>query len=127
MNRRIQLTDAEIEQAKQAAVDTVAIANKLTSRLAEPHERKEVGRRLDPNAAHVFLVYAYVLDPYGDDPDLPDEFRTAGRTWFAVDPFTGIAVHFDDLPEETRNALEAKRDAANADGWRRLLAPSEDI
>ena len=69
----------------------------------------------------VFFIYAETMDPYGDDPDLPDEYRQIGREYFAVDPSEGVAVSIRDLPEATQRALATKRDAANAEGWRRLL------
>ena len=90
-------------------------------RYAEPNERESVRRQIDPEKATVFFVYGQVLDPYGDDPDLPEEEWCVGRQYFAVDPRDGVAVVLWDLPETTREALEQKRRDADAEGWRQLL------
>jgi hypothetical protein len=58
-------------------------------RFAEPDEREHVGRRIDPETAHVFFVYAQTLDPYGDGPHLPPERQQVGREYFAIDPREG--------------------------------------
>lgn len=69
----------------------------------------------------MFFIYAQTLDPYGDDPDLPEELQQLGREYFAVDPSEGVAVSLRDLPEATRTALEEKRRLAEREAWRRLL------
>ena len=35
--------------------------------------RKEEGLKIDPSTAEVRWTYAQVLDPYGVDPDLPED------------------------------------------------------
>ena len=67
--------------------------------------RKEAGLKIDPETAEVDWKYAQTLDPYGIDPDLPEELRQVGREYFARSPGSDIWVHFGDLPEETRDAL----------------------
>jgi hypothetical protein len=79
--------------------------------------------RIDPVTAIVWFEYAQVLDPYGDEPDLPDEAFCVGREWFAADPDERFAVHFSDLPQATRDQLEEKRRAADREGWRALFEP----
>ncbi len=37
--------------------------------------RKEEGQKIDPETAEVTWSYGYTLDPYGVDPDLPEECR----------------------------------------------------
>jgi len=73
--------------------------------------RKEAGLKIDPETAEVDWDYAQTLDPYGIDPDLPEELRQVGREYFARSPGSHIWVHFGDLPETTRAEL-----------WRRLSA-----
>src|SRR5262249_22725173 len=116
-----ELSEDDVERAVRAARDSRAIAAELSIRFARPDERVDVGRRIDPATAHVFLVNAQTLDPYGDDPDLPEEMEQIGRVYFAVDPNEGVAVAFYDLPDGTREALEDKRRSADREGWRRLL------
>ena len=116
------LSDEEIASAEQAALDLLADAQEHSLRFALPDERERVGRRINPETAHIFFRYAYVIDPYGDDPDLPEEFRCTGRVFFAADPEEGVAVSFEDLPEPTLEALRDKRDEADRAGWRRLGA-----
>src|SRR5215831_20384050 len=70
--------------------------------------RKEAGRHIDPATAEVFWTYAQTLDPYGIDPDLPEEYQQIGREYFARSPGSEIWVWFGDLPEATRTALWAK-------------------
>ncbi|MCZ6839923.1 MAG: hypothetical protein O7G13_11685 [Alphaproteobacteria bacterium] len=64
--------------------------------------RKERGRKIDANTAEVEWCYAQVLDPYGIDPDLPEECRSIGRAYFARSPDSEIWVWFGDLPDEVR-------------------------
>jgi hypothetical protein len=40
------------------------------------------------------------LDPYGVDPDLPEELQQVGREYFARRPGSDIWVSFGDLPAE---------------------------
>jgi hypothetical protein len=67
--------------------------------------RKEAGLQIDPKTAEVFWTYAQTPDPYGVDPDLPEEYRQIGREYFARSPGSDIWVWFGDLPRETRDAL----------------------
>ena len=41
--------------------------------------RKEAGLKLDPETAEVEWCYAQTLDPYGVDPDLPEQCQQIGR------------------------------------------------
>jgi hypothetical protein len=45
--------------------------------------RKKAGREIDPETAEVMWVYAQTLDPYGIDPELPEECYSVGREYFA--------------------------------------------
>lgn len=67
--------------------------------------RKEQGRRIDPETAEVTWMYAQTLDPYGVDPELPDECWVVGREYFARSPGSDIWVWFGDLPDEIRKKL----------------------
>jgi hypothetical protein len=68
-------------------------------------ERKRAGCEIDPETAEVMWDYAYTLDPYGDDPDLPEEYQQVGRAYFARSPGSNVWVCFGDLPDATRDAL----------------------
>jgi hypothetical protein len=105
----------EVDSALQAALDNRGAADEWVTRYARPDEREEIGRRIDPETARVFFIYAQMLDPYGD-AEVPEECRCAGRAYFAVDPSEGVAVEWGDLPEATSRALEAKRAAADREG-----------
>jgi hypothetical protein len=70
--------------------------------------REEAGLKIDPETAEVYWHYAQVLDPYGIDPNLPDELRCVGRAYFARSPDSDGWVEFRDLPEATRDALWQK-------------------
>jgi hypothetical protein len=45
--------------------------------------RKEAALRTDAETADVFSTYAQILDPYGVDPELPEECWCVGREYFA--------------------------------------------
>jgi hypothetical protein len=67
--------------------------------------RKEAGLHIDPETAEVYWDFVHLLDPYGVDLDLPEEYQQIGRDYFARSPGSDVWVWFGDLPEETRNAL----------------------
>lgn len=67
--------------------------------------RKHEGLRIDPETAEVTWDYAYTLDPYSVDPDLPEEYRQVGREYFARSPGSDIWVCFRDLPGDTKERL----------------------
>ena len=67
--------------------------------------RLEAGRRVDPATAEVFFNWGQTFDPYGEDPDLPEDCRQIGRNYFARKPESDIGVSFGDLPEATVEAL----------------------
>jgi hypothetical protein len=70
--------------------------------------RREAGLKIDPATAEVDWWYAQTLDPYGVDPDLPEELRSVGREYFACSPGSDVWVWFEDLPDATQNALWEK-------------------
>jgi hypothetical protein len=70
--------------------------------------RKETALQIDPETAKVEWWYAQTLDPYGVNPDLPEECRQVGREYFARSPESDIWVWFGDLPDTIRDALWEK-------------------
>ena len=68
----------------------------------------EAGRQIDPETAEVEWCYAQTLDPYGIDPDLPEECWQVGREYFARAPGSDVWVSFGDLPEAVGDALWEK-------------------
>ena len=90
--------------------------------------KKEAGLKIDPATAEVDWIYAQTFDPYGIEPDLPEEYQQIGRKYFARSPGSDEWVLFDDLSEATQNALWAKHSSRLAfpagfegvpsgDGW----------
>ena len=69
---------------------------------------KEAGLKIDPETAEVDWWFAYTLDPYDIEPNLPEEYRQVGRAYFARSPERDIWVNFCDLPKATREALWKK-------------------
>jgi hypothetical protein len=61
--------------------------------------------KIDPEEAKVDWCYAYTLDPYGDEPNLPEECQQIGREYFACAPGSDVWVWFGDLPEGVRERL----------------------
>lgn len=72
--------------------------------------RRQAGMMIDPNTANVDWWYIQVMDPYGIDPELPEELQCVGRGYFARYPESDIWVHFDDLPDAARDALWEKHE-----------------
>jgi hypothetical protein len=72
--------------------------------------RKQAGLQIDPETAEVDWIFAQTLDPYGVDPDLPEECQQVGREYFARSPGSDIWVWFGDLPDATREALYKKHE-----------------
>jgi hypothetical protein len=70
--------------------------------------RKAVGVHIDAETAEVHWTYGQTLDPYGDDPDLPEECQQVGRDYFASSPGSDVWINFGDLPEATRTKLWQK-------------------
>jgi hypothetical protein len=70
--------------------------------------RKAVGLQIDPETAEVFWTYAQVMDPYGDDPNLPEEYECVGRAYFARSPKPDVWVEFSDLSDATRDRCRSQ-------------------
>jgi hypothetical protein len=83
--------------------------------------RKRAGRKIDPETAEVWWTIAQTLDPYGIDPELPEERRQVGRNYFARCPGSDTWVSFYDLPAATRDALWEKHKTSLA-GLESLIA-----
>ena len=67
--------------------------------------RKKEGKKIDPYTAEVNWRYVQILDPYGLNPELPEEYQQIGREYFARCPGSNISVSFTDLPATTRETL----------------------
>jgi hypothetical protein len=91
-------TDRGSEEGKDLAMTEDQMLNLETI-------RKQAGLQIDPANAEVEWWYVQTLDPYGDDPDLPEEFQQVERGYFARSPGSDVWVHFYDLPQSTRDAL----------------------
>jgi hypothetical protein len=72
--------------------------------------RKEAGRQIDPETAKITWTYSWTEDPYGIDPELPEQCKVAAEEYFARCPDSDIWVCLWDLPTATRDALRAKYD-----------------
>jgi hypothetical protein len=67
--------------------------------------REAAAQHINPETAEVDWEFGFVADPYGIDPDLPEDHRSVGRVFFARSPGSDIWVCFYDLPEAVRHAL----------------------
>jgi hypothetical protein len=67
--------------------------------------RKEEALKIDPDTAEVDWSYGRIMDPYGIDPDLPEELQCTGRNYFARRPGSSVWVSFHDLPKEVCDAV----------------------
>jgi hypothetical protein len=70
--------------------------------------RKEAALQIDPETALVWRDYGQILDPYGVDPDLPEECQCIGRVYFARSPGSDVWVCFYDLPKAVRDRLRER-------------------
>ena len=77
--------------------------------------RKEIGRRIDPEAVDVTWKFAPVLDPYGLCGHLSDNLDLIGREYFARSSDQEDWVSFDDLPPRTRDRLWQRMRAGHFD------------
>jgi hypothetical protein len=64
--------------------------------------------RLIPGLPRLTWCYAQTLDPYGVDPNLPEEYQCVGRESLVRRPGSDIWVWFGDLPNETLKRLREK-------------------
>jgi len=88
--------------------------------------RREIGVAIDPLTATVMWRHGQILDPYGDNRDLPLEAQCIGRLYFARSPeLDSIWVEFGDLPETTRSALQSRIEANDPTVWEPDLLPFE--
>ena len=79
-------------------------------------ERKEAGKRINPDNAEVTFWWALTLDPYGVWPDITDREKQVGREYFAQTPGGDDGwVSFDDLPDATREELRRKMRAGEGE------------
>jgi hypothetical protein len=69
-----------------------------------PRPRSRVSK-VDPATAEVYWTFAQIIDPYGIDPDLPEEYLCVGQVYFVRSPESDIWVWFGDLSDATRDAL----------------------
>ena len=67
--------------------------------------RRDEGAKINPETAEVQWFFAQTLDPYGVQPDIPDEYQQIGRAYFARNPGNDIWVWFGDLPVLTGDRL----------------------
>jgi hypothetical protein len=89
--------------------------------LREACARKAEGFKIEAHNAEVTWWHTETDDPYGID-EVPEEYQQIGRQYFARAPGSDIWVCFDDLPNETSEALwEAPRARA---GFSRRCAAS---
>jgi hypothetical protein len=77
--------------------------------------RKQAALRIDPETAQFRWGWAYVADPYGVDPNLPEEYRCIGRVYFARSPGSDVWVSFDDLTDDVLEQCRKKMDESSSD------------
>lgn len=75
--------------------------------------RKEAALKIDPRTARVLRTKVYGVDPYGVYSKIPELYKDdIYRDYYACAPGSEIWVYSEDLPEETRRALEMKHHLA---------------
>jgi len=66
--------------------------------------RKRTGKRIDPAKAIITFWWCQIADPYGIR-HVPKECDCVGRVYLARKSRSNSWVAFEDLPDETREAL----------------------
>lgn len=69
---------------------------------------KDATLKIDPETAEVTSFYRNYFDPYGIEPDLPEELRQSqcySEEYFARAPGSDVWVCFGDLPKKVLAAL----------------------
>jgi hypothetical protein len=97
----VEITESKFDMAEKA-MEAIGVELTVEQWL---EIRKKAGKEIDPDTAEVKWWYAQTVDPYGVNPDLPDECWQVGREFFACAPGSNIWVRFGDLTEEARAAL----------------------
>ena len=72
--------------------------------------REEAGREIDIETCELGSWYTLDFDPYGADPDLPEEWQQIGKNCFVRSPWSRGWVRGRDLPDATRRALYERLD-----------------
>jgi hypothetical protein len=69
--------------------------------------RIAAGKLIDPETAEIVWRHACMFDPYGDDPNLPEELQVVGRELFVRVPGAEVWmwVHVRDLPDTARDII----------------------
>jgi len=86
---KFQAAEREYDQAREAYFTVV----------------KEAGAKIDPATVERLWDYGSVIDPYGTGLVGPDDEDNIGRNYFVRAPGTKLWIHEDDLPAQTRMAL----------------------
>jgi hypothetical protein len=73
--------------------------------------RRAAALRIDPATAEITWSWGQIMDPYGDDPDLPEEYQCVGRLYFARAAGDTVWVDFNDLPGPIVDALWKRMEA----------------
>jgi hypothetical protein len=103
--------------------------SKMTDRDREEflRARKKAALCINPETAEVDWVYGQTMDPYGIDPDLPDELQCIERIYFVRSRGSDPWVCFYDLSEEICSALWKKHRQNLAFPTALSLAPEQDV
>jgi hypothetical protein len=67
--------------------------------------RKECGLRIDAEIAEFASWHGQTMDPYGVDPELPEEWQSIQTNRFVRCPKSGVWVWVGDLPDTVRKSL----------------------
>ena len=70
--------------------------------------KEKAGRMIDVETCEIEWCFAQTLDPYGIEPDLPDDLWQVGRSYFVRSAESDGWVCAYDLPEDKRRALYAR-------------------
>jgi hypothetical protein len=80
---RTKSNNTEMVAAAPEAVETAKSADRIKEEWLAI--RSEAVRQINPETAEVEWEYGQILDPYGIDPELPEERRQVGRN-YSLDP-----------------------------------------
>jgi hypothetical protein len=102
----------EVSGSPKSEVEPFASSTRRVMSEAERENFREVRRQagllMNPSTAEVTWWYVQDMDPYGIDPELPEQYHCISRGYFARAPKSDIWVCFDDLPKSSHDALWEK-------------------
>jgi hypothetical protein len=120
----VQLTPQDIEHANAVSEETWSWQVPTPPGLTQA-DRVEAAQRIDPATARVWYRHEPIYHLSLPQPEHPDQYWV-GRVYYAADPRERVPVRLDELPSDTRAALEDRRREVSFRAWKLVLRVPKD-